>query len=127
MEVKNLIITEKDKKQLIDLIKSSEAVDPIAAKCRKKLLEELKEAILIDEEKFPKNIVRIGSVITLSTRFGRKSGLELVLPSNADIQKGRLSALSPMGTAIIGYEEGSEVNWHFPQGDEIIHIEKVTN
>lgn len=127
MEVKNLIITEKDKKQLIDLIKSSEAVDPIAAKCRKKLLEELKEAILIDEENFPKNIVRIGSVITLSTRFGRKSGLELVLPSNADIQKGKLSALSPMGTAIIGYEEGSEVNWHFPQGDEIIHIEKVTN
>lgn len=127
MEVKNLIITEKDKKQLIDLIKSSEAVDPIAAKCRKKLLKELKEAILIDEENFPKNIVRIGSVISLSTRFGRKSGLELVLPSNADIQKGKLSALSPMGTAIIGYEEGSEVNWHFPQGDEIIHIEKVTN
>tara|TARA_R110002049_G_scaffold129408_2_gene287183 strand:+ start:1259 stop:1642 length:384 start_codon:yes stop_codon:yes gene_type:complete len=127
MEVKSLIITEKDKKQLIELIKSSEAVDPIAAKCRKKLLEELKEATIVSAENFPSNVVKIGSSITLSTRFGRKAGLELVIPSQADIQKGKLSALSPMGTAIIGYEEGSEVNWHFPQGDEIIHIESVVN
>jgi regulator of nucleoside diphosphate kinase len=127
MEVINLIVTEKDKRTLIDLIRNSEAVDPIAAKCRKKLYEELKVATIISEEEFPKKTVRIGSIVTITTPFGRKAGLEMVLPQRADIQKGKLSVLSPMGTALIGYAEGSDVNWHFPQGDEIINIEKVDN
>ena len=127
MEVTKLIVTEKDKKTLIELIRDSEAVDPIAAKCRKKLYEELKVATVIAENEFPRKVVRIGSVVTITTPFGRKAGLEMVLPQRADIQKGKLSVLSPMGTALIGYAEGSDVSWHFPQGDEIINIEKVDN
>ncbi len=127
MEEYKLIVSEKDHKVLVNLIRDTDTVDPITTKSKMKLKEELKSAIILSLDKMPADVVRINSIVNLATSFGRKSGLQLVLPHLADIQKGKLSVMSPMGTALMGYKKGAEVLWHFPKGDETITIEDVNN
>ena len=80
-------------------------------------------ANVIPDEEMPDNVVRLGSTIDVNTPFGRKVNLTIVMPGNADFQKGKLSVMSPIGTAVLGYKEGDQVKWHFPKGDELITIE----
>ena len=122
-----LIITKKDQQVLLKLLEATSSADPITIKGRDRLQSELMQANLLKEEEVPSDVVRINSLVNLETPFGRKANIQLVLPHLADFQKGKLSVLSPMGTALIGYKQGDQVNWHFRQGDEIITIEEVKN
>ncbi len=49
----------------------------------------------------------------------------LVFPAQADIGAQRLSVLAPVGTALLGYREGDEVEWLTPGGLRRLRIEKV--
>ena len=71
--------------------------------------------------------MRLDSIVTIQTSFGRKDGMQLVLPSEGDLSKRKLSIMSPMGSALIGYTEGDKVPWNLPMGTEEIIIEKVVN
>jgi regulator of nucleoside diphosphate kinase len=51
--------------------------------------------------------------------------LSLVYPGEANLAKKRLSVLSPIGTAILGYGEGDRIEWEVPSGLAKIHIRKV--
>ena len=53
--------------------------------------------------------------------------MQLVLPSEGDLSKRKLSIMSPMGSALLGYVEGDKVAWNLPMGTEDITIEKVIN
>jgi regulator of nucleoside diphosphate kinase len=120
-----LIVLHKEAELLKKLIKNSPIVDPTLKHSLKELLEQLKNAVEVNEEDFPTNVVRLNSVVTLQTTYGRKDNLELVLPNEADLSKRKLSVLSPMGAALFGYEEGRNVTWKFPNGYENILIERV--
>lgn len=125
-KTKNIIVTENDHKVFKKLIETSYTVDPVEKKSHGKLYEELKTATIVSEEDFPKNIVRLNSIVTIQTSFGRKDGMHLVLPSEGDLSKRKLSIMSPMGAALIGYSEGDKVPWNLPMGTEDILIEKVS-
>jgi regulator of nucleoside diphosphate kinase len=49
----------------------------------------------------------------------------LVYPGFADISKGCLSVLTPMGMAILGYRVGDVIEWEFPVGIRHVRIEEV--
>lgn len=124
---KNIIVTEKDHKIFKGLIETSHTVDPIEKRSHKKLYDELRSATIVSEHELPKNIVRLNSIVTVQTSFGRKDSLQLVLPNEGDLSKRKLSIMSPMGSALLGYVEGDEVPWNLPIGAENILIEKVVN
>lgn len=124
-KTKNITVTENDHKMFKNLIETSYTVDPIEKLSHRKLYEELKTATIVSEEDFPKNIVRLNSIVTIQTSFGRKDGIQLVLPNEGDLSKRKLSIMSPMGSALIGYSEGDRVPWNLPMGSEDIYIEKV--
>lgn len=122
-----LIVTEKEYQLFKSLIETSHTVDPIEKKSHRKLYEQLKTATIVKEEKFPQKCVRLYSIVTIQTSFGRKDGMQLVLPNEGDLSKRKLSIMSPMGSALIGYIEGDKVPWNLPMGTEDILIEKVLN
>ena len=124
---KTIIVTKKDHAIFNKLIETSDGVDPVGKKSLAKLFEELKTATIVDENEFPKNIVRLNSIVTIETSFGKKDGMQLVLPSEGDLSKRKLSIMTPMGAALVGYTEGDKVIWSLPRGEEIITIVKVTN
>ena len=124
---KNIIVTKKEYEIFKKLIETSHTVDPIEKKSHRKLYEELKTATIVNEREFPKKVVRLNSIVTIQTSIGRKDGMQLVLPSEGDLSKRKLSIMSPMGSALLGYVEGDKVPWILPMGTEDILIEKVIN
>jgi regulator of nucleoside diphosphate kinase len=40
----------------------------------------------------------------------------LVLPSDADIEAGRVSIMTPVGAGLIGMSVGNQINWPCPDG-----------
>lgn len=124
---KSIIVTAKDHEIFKGLIENSYTVDPVEKKSHRKLYEELKTAKIVSETEMPIGVVRLNSIVTIQTSFGRKEGMQLVLPSEGDLSKRKLSVMSPMGSALLGYSEGDKVAWNLPNGAEDILIEKVTN
>ena len=49
----------------------------------------------------------------------------MVGPDEADIDQGLISVTSPLGRALLGKEEGDEVNFVAPGGKRTYEIEKV--
>ena len=51
--------------------------------------------------------------------------ISLVYPWEADPKKEKISVLSPVGTAILGYKEGDCIQWEIPSGPAVIRIKKM--
>jgi regulator of nucleoside diphosphate kinase len=49
----------------------------------------------------------------------------LSYPEESDVDTGRISVLAPVGTAILGYREGTVVEWEVPAGKRRLRIEKI--
>ncbi len=71
-------------------------------------------------------------VITIHTRIqvldlviGERRELTLVLPRESDAGADRFSVLASMGTALLGYRAGDEVEWQMPGGLRRLRIERV--
>ena len=54
--------------------------------------------------------------------------VSIVYPREADASKGKVSVLSPIGTALLGLSVGQVIAWDFPDGsrrrlrvDELVH------
>ena len=82
------------------------------------LLHELDRAQIVTEPEVPADVVRMGS--TVRFRTGRDTRqVQLVYPADADISLGRISVLTPVGTALIGLRAGQSITFtardHRPQ------------
>jgi regulator of nucleoside diphosphate kinase len=81
------------------------------------LLAELDRARVIDDDAFPSTVARIGSTLRYSADTGDKRLATLVLPKYADISKGYVSILTPIGVALLGLSPGQSIEWISPHGD----------
>ena len=66
-------------------------------------------------EKIPKDRAGFGSKLTISEN-GKQFVYELVMPEDADPDRGLISVASPIGRALVGKEEGDEVTAPTPAG-----------
>jgi regulator of nucleoside diphosphate kinase len=90
------------------------------------LRSELQRARVVKGEEIPDDVVTMNSII--SFRDLDTDELEtytLVYPGEADIAKGRLSVLAPIGTAVLGFRVGDEVRWGVPAGWRKLRIEQL--
>ncbi len=76
-----------------------------------RLLEELERAKVVADTKVPESVVRMGSSITYVTNAGQEQTVTLVYPADADIESGRVSVMTPIGTALIGLKAGQSITW----------------
>ena len=74
------------------------------------LLGELERARLVAAARVPASAVRMGSTVTYSAGDTERT-VTLVYPQDADIAAGRISVLTPIGTALIGLSEGQSIAW----------------
>lgn len=65
----------------------------------------------------PGDIVRMHSHVTyLDETSGERREVELVFPDEADLARGRVSVLAPVGSALLGLRENQAIDWPFPDG-----------
>lgn len=76
---------------------------------------------LINLDKIPRDKAGFGSKLTV--REGeREFSVELVMPEDADPDRGLISVASPIGRALVGREEGDEVVAPTPGGKRTFEI-----
>lgn len=123
-----LILREDDHRLLLNYVKGGldkSKFDPVNAA---EMLTELNRARVVCKEDFPGNVVRINSKVKLkSDDSGEIMEIVLVTPEKADIKQRRISVMAPVGTAVLGFQEGEKVNWAVPSGERSFTIVKVFN
>lgn len=92
------------------------------------LQQELKRAQLLDENQLPPGMVRLGSQLKVRD-ISTNTLLDLIIvtPGEANWKEKKISVLSPLGAALIGFCAGVTVNWMMPAGEKLYLIEEVNN
>lgn len=91
----------------------------------KRLENELQNAVINDDELVPQDVIRFNSVITVATDDGWENTFELVTPNEKDYQSNKVSVLTPMGSAVMGYAQDDVIDWEFPGGIKKLRIVNV--
>ena len=66
---------------------------------------------MVADGKVPEDIVRMGSTVRYRTDSDQEPQVTLVYPVDADIAEGRISVMTPVGTALIGLRVGQSITW----------------
>lgn len=126
MKSREIFITASDLQKLEELLTAAGASAYRHRTDLKSLEAELLKAKVVDAHAIPRDVV------TMNTRLlfhdlddDSKMEVTLVFPADADIDVGKLSILSPVGTALLGYRKGDTVAWEVPAGKRRIRIEKI--
>ena len=121
-----IIITEEDMKKLQELIDSLRLYAKQEQAHLDILEEELDRAEVLHQNSIPRDIVTMNSKVRVTDlESGRTLAYQIVFPRDADISKNMISVLAPVGTALIGYRVGSEIEWGVPGGTRRLRIEAV--
>lgn len=91
------------------------------------LLAELDRAEVHSADTLPADVVTMGSKVEfVDANNDKPRTVYLVYPNEADIDAGRVSILSPIGTGLIGMRAGSSIAWPDRDGhDRLIRIVAV--
>ena len=83
------------------------------------LEDKLRAASVIDASELTSDVVRVGSVVSVSDEDkGRSLDYTIVGSTEADPRQNRLSNESPVGKALVGRKKGDEVTVHLPNGKQ---------
>jgi regulator of nucleoside diphosphate kinase len=86
----------------------------------------LSEADVRPSTRVPKDVIRMSSRVRVFDFETRSRGLyTLVFPEEADISRGLLSILAPLGIALLGRRRGDVIEAHVPGGSRRLRVEGV--
>ncbi|MBP8304316.1 MAG: GreA/GreB family elongation factor [Phycisphaerae bacterium] len=92
------------------------------------LEQELERAEILIPAEISPDVVTMDSVVRVADLDTRESlQLQVVHPSQASLDRGRVSVLAPVGTALLGCRAGDTVNWPVPSGMRRLRIERVVS
>lgn len=84
------------------------------------LMRELLRAELAEEGAMPDNVVSMGSLVKcIDESTGKQRELTLVYPHEASVERGRVSILTPVGSALLGLSTGATIDWPAPGGGNL--------
>jgi transcription elongation factor GreA len=83
------------------------------------------EIALVNLDRVPHGKAGFGSTVHLKASSGDLIVYQLVMPEEADAEKGLISTSSPIGRAILNKEEGDEVKVVTPNGNKTFELVKL--
>jgi transcription elongation factor GreA len=89
------------------------------------LKRRMSEISLMNLDRIPHGKAAFGSTLVLKEATGATLTFQLVMPEDADGEKGWISTASPIGRALMGKEEGDEVKVPTPAGVRSFEILKL--
>ena len=109
----DIIVSEADERSLTRLAANAVGQPPDLGE---ELLSEIERARILPEAAVPPGVVQMGSIVEFCQEDGRTRRVELVYPGQADITANRISILTPIGTALLGLQEGQSMEWKARDG-----------
>ncbi|MDD4143806.1 MAG: GreA/GreB family elongation factor [Prolixibacteraceae bacterium] len=123
----DIIITEKDYISLCELVRTEKNLNRTELNNLKFLGSEIRRAKRLKRKKPAPDFVTMNSeveIIDLDTSKTMK--LKLVYPGEADFRKGKVSVLSMLGSALLGYKAGSTISYSTPAGTKKVTIRSIS-
>lgn len=84
----------------------------------------IKNAIVMSDDELSKNIVSIGSTVTIKYADGKEITYDIVGSNEVAPLERKISDLSPIGKAVIGHKSGDSVTIVTPAGEKDATIVK---
>ncbi|CAG1014225.1 Regulator of nucleoside diphosphate kinase [Anaerolineales bacterium] len=126
MSGKTIHITAFDLERLRKLILDAQSTEYRKSEYIDKLKMELNRANIVKPQEVPPTVVTMNSTIALvDLETNEEETYTLVFPEDADISKGKISILAPIGTAMLGYEIGDVFEWDVPAGKRRLRVERI--
>ena len=126
MGERTIYVTEFDLKRLSGLLGSTQSWGDKDRDCLINLEDELEWAQVVSSHEIPGDVVTMNSQVRVrDLKSNEGMVFTLVFPDKADYERGRLSVLAPIGTALLGYRAGDTVEWKAPSGVRRLIIEQV--
>ena len=92
------------------------------------LIEELRRGSIVNDDEITADVIRLNSYFEAEDLNTQKiMKFMLTLPANANFQEHKISVLSPLGIALIGFKEGMTIDCALPAGNKKMRILKVKN
>lgn len=89
------------------------------------LRKRVAEIALMNVDRIPKDKAGLGSTVHLVESTGETLVYQLVMPEDADAERGWISTASPIGRAIVGREPGDEIHVKVPSGERTFELVKL--
>jgi len=124
----------KEIKRARELGDLSENAEYQAAKERQRLVQarlgmlrkRMGEISLMNLDRIPRGKVGFGSTVHLrDSNTGQPVVYQLVMPEDADAERGWISTASPIGRALLNKEEGDEVQVAAPNGTRAFEVTRL--
>ncbi len=124
MKERQIYVTVSDMDRLgrlvLAAITDAPDLEPLRA-----LDRELDRAQAVRPPDVPPDVVTMNSKLRMTDlAAGQQRIVTLVYPDQANDQE-RVSILSPLGTALLGYRVGDEIRWETPAGSLHLRIEEL--
>ncbi|NLL14665.1 MAG: nucleoside diphosphate kinase regulator [Fibrobacter sp.] len=124
---KPIYVTENDMRKLRALVQSSRGSRKINEKSLQILETELNKAKVVRSEEIPSDVITMHSEVQLlDLDSNEETTYRIVYPNQADIDKGFVSILAPIGTALLGYSVGDIIEWSVPAGTAKWKVMKIS-
>src|SRR5688572_28840349 len=123
----NIYITQSDYERLTKLIEiAREREGDANREYLDTLEEELDRAELVQQKDIPADVITMRSTVRLKDLDTSEEMIyQLVFPTEANYEEGRISVLAPIGTAMLGYRRGDMIEWQVPSGVRKLSVEEV--
>jgi regulator of nucleoside diphosphate kinase len=126
MADKKIYITDSDMKRLQKLVKTARELNQEDEKYLRDLESELGKANIVKSEDIPNNVITMNAKVLLKDLNNEEElTYQLVFPEDANLGQNKISVLSPIGTALLGYNEGDTIEWPVPAGTARLKVKKV--
>jgi transcription elongation factor GreA len=89
------------------------------------LKKRVSEIQLMNLDRIPRDKAAFGSTVHLRDKDGAMLVYQLVMPEDADAEKGMISTASPIGRAILNKEEGDDIRVVTPAGTKAFELIKL--
>ena len=125
---KQLVLTKIDYEIIMSCLKKGVNRNTFNRKDGEELETEIKKAKLVTKEELPSDVVRLNSTVTIKDEINQKiMQVMVVTPDKANIKQMKISIMSPMGIALIGFRKGQKIKWQVPAGKKTFTILEVVN
>jgi regulator of nucleoside diphosphate kinase len=127
MKYNQIIIEEKEFELLKNMIPTAQNnSDRNYNLSIRRLKKELESARIVSIYEIPDDVIRMNSTVTVQMPKNVTRNFTIVLPEKSNLEQNKLSVLSPMGLALMGYAINDTILWQFPSGETLIKILDVT-
>ena len=123
----NIYVTKPDYERLTKLIEiARERESDANSKYVDSLEDELERAELVRQQDIPADVITMRSTVRVKDMDSDEElTYQLMFPTEANFEEGKISVLAPIGTAMLGYRRGDVIEWEVPSGVRRLKVEEV--